>query len=382
MNLNTKKTRSIISQVLFLLVVIGLIYYFADNALKNLQKLGIASGFDFLLISASFDLYSPFFEFTSDSTHLKAYFVGLINTLLVSILGIVIATLLGFLLGILRLSNNFLASKISYWIVEFSRNVPVLIWIMIWYFGVILQLPSVRQALDIADLIFLSNRGIYVPAPIFDGNVSLLIASLILGIGFKIWFSKRAQRIHDETGHKQNTFFINTAFLLVPPLLVFFVTNMNLSWDIPLLKGFNFKGGLVLKPEFVGLLLGLSVYTAASIAEIVRAGIESVDKGQKEACCSLNINDKQAMMLVILPQALRAIIPPLINQYLNLTKNSSLAIAIGYMDIVGITGGITLNQTGQALEAIFMVMMTYLVLSLMISFLMNIANKRSLIKER
>jgi len=371
-----KKFRSITSQVLLILFLSMVFYYFINNAIINLDRLGITSGFDFLFSRAGYDASSPFFKFTSDSLHLDAYFVGLLNTLSVSIIGIFIATILGFIMGGLRLSNNWLVSKLVYLVVEFKRNVPVLIWIVIWYFGVLLQLPSTKEAINIYDSIFISNRGLYFPSPIFiDGSIAILIA-FIGAIIINFFYIKRARNLHIKTGKQSPIFLVSTFLIIGLPVISYFIANQPIEWTIPELKGFNFKGGMALKPEFVALLMGLSVYTSAHIAEIVRAGILSVSKGQTEASLSFNIKKNQMMKMIIIPQAFRLIIPPLTSQYLNLMKNSSLGVAIGYMDLTATTGGITLNQTGQAIECILMIMGTYLLLSLSISTIMNYVNKK------
>ncbi|MFL2659709.1 MAG: amino acid ABC transporter permease [Alphaproteobacteria bacterium] len=377
-----KKFRSIASQFTLILFLVVVFYYFINNAIINLDRLGITSGFDFLFSRAGYDAYSPFFKFTSDSLHIDAYFVGLLNTLSVSILGIFIATILGFIMGVLRLSNNWLVSKLVYLVVEFKRNVPVLIWIIIWYFGVFLQLPSAKKAININDSIFISNRGLYFPSPVFsEGAIAILIA-FIGAIIINFFYVKRAKKIHIKTGKQSPIFLVSLLLIIGLPVVTYFVTNQPIEWVIPELKGFNFKGGMALKPEFVALLMGLAVYTSAHIAEIVRAGILSVPKGQIEAGMSFNITRNQMMKMVVIPQALRLIIPPLTSQYLNLMKNSSLAVAVGYMDLTATTGGITLNQTGQAIECILMIMGTYLLLSLLISAIMNYVNKKVQLVER
>ncbi len=380
--LGNKKTRAVIVQVSLVALVFVGFAYFIYNANVNLERLGIASGFDFLWTRAGYDLYSPVLQYSSDSLHIDAYFVGLLNTILVSVVGIFLATVLGFLLGILRLSNNWLASKTVYCIVEFTRNVPVLVWIVIWYFGIFLQLPSPKKALNLADTIFVSNRGMYVPSPEFHSLAWGILIALGIGVIGKILYTRRAKRMQDATGKQSPIFTVSLTFIIGLPLAVYFVLGQPVDWSVPALRGFNFKGGVALKPEFIALLMGLSVYTASNIAEIVRSGIESVDKGQYEASMSLNLTAGQRMKMIIIPQALRVIIPPLNSQYLNLMKNSSLAIAIGYVDVVATIGGITLNQTGQALECIAIVMATYLILSLLISAIMNFVNRQVQIVER
>lgn len=381
-DLYNRKTRGIITQVILVALVFTAFAYFTANAIENLERQGLASGFDFLFTRAGYDLYSPILEYSADNTHLRAYAVGLINTIMITIIGIFIATVLGFLMGVIRLSNNWIASQTVYWIVEFMRNVPVLIWIIIWYRGVFLQLPPAKQAINVWDTIFISNRGLYIPAPEFQPLAWGVLIALIVGMVAKIWYSRRAKRIQDETGKQSPVFAVSMLLLVGLPLIVYMILGQPLEWNYPELKGFNFKGGSALKPEFIALLMGLSVYTAANIAEIVRSGIVSVSKGQYEAAMSLNLTSGQRMRMIIIPQALRVIIPPLNSQFMNLMKNSSLAVAIGYVDVVSTTGGVTLNQTGQALECIAIVMGTYLILSLIISVVMNYINNKVQIVER
>lgn len=378
----SKKNKAILTQVALASLVLLAFAYFVRNASNNLEAMGLASGFDFLWARAGYDLYSPFLKYTSDSLHIDAFAVGLLNTILVSLVGILFATILGFLMGVIRLSNNWLASKTVYVVVEFTRNVPVLIWIIIWYFGVFLQLPAPKKAINLGDTVFISNRGMYVPSPEFQPLAWGILIALIVGIVAKILYTRRAKKIQDATGKQSPIFAVSMALIVGLPLLVYLFLGQPIDWSVPALKGFNFKGGAALKPEFVALLMGLSVYTASNIAEIVRAGIESVDKGQYEASMSLNLTTTQRMKMIIIPQALRVIIPPLNSQYLNLMKNSSLAMAIGYVDVVATIGGITLNQTGQALECIALVMVTYLTLSLIISAVMNFVNRKVQIVER
>ena len=380
--INNKRIRAYTAQIALLLTLILGTLYLASNAIINLERQGIASGFDFLWFRAGFDIYSQFLEYSADSPYYQAYFVGLLNTVLVAVFGIILATIIGFIVGVARLSDNWLVEKTAYWFVEITRNIPVLVWIVIWYYGVFLQLPTVRQSINISDSIFLNNRGLYLPKPEFGDNFVFVAATLIIGIIGFIIYRMYANKTQVKTG-KQLPFwriFIGTVF--IAPLFVFFLVGTPMSFEYPALKGFNFKGGMVLIPEFTALLVALSLYTAASIAELVRGGIISVSKGQTEAALSLNLTPKQTMNKIIIPQALRVIIPPLNSQYLNLTKNSSLAVAVGYMDVANTMGGTILNQTGQALECMFFVLMTYLALSLIISTIMNRVNKSVQIVER
>ena len=384
---NDQKSRSTIIQTLVLIGLVAFVFYIIGNAIANLEALGKSFGFDFLKTESNYDINQTLIEYDSRSSHLRATFVGILNTLLVAVCGIVLATVLGFILGVLRLSSNWLVNRISYCYVEFVRNVPLLVHILLIHGIVINTLPHPRKAFNfegtfLEDLFFLSNRGFYVPAPVTQPLFWLVIAALVAGVLMAWWYARQAKAKQAATGQQSPVLLASIAAIIGLPLLVFFVTGMPLSWDVPALKGFNFRGGMALKPEFLALWLALSLYTAAFIAEIVRAGIESVNKGQTEAAHALGLNPNRTLSLVIIPQALRVIVPPLTSQYLNLTKNSSLAIAIGYMDIVATIGGISLNQTGREMECMLIVLGLYLTFSLLISAFMNWYNKRIALVER
>tara|TARA_B100000029_G_scaffold289632_1_gene283319 strand:- start:709 stop:1872 length:1164 start_codon:yes stop_codon:yes gene_type:complete len=377
-----EKFRSIFFQTL----VIGLfalgIYFVIQTTAYNLEKRNIATGWRFLTDPAGFDIsFSPFINFKSTDTHLDVYFVGVLNTLLVSVCGCIAATILGFLVGIIRLSSNWLLVRVAYIYVEFTRNVPLLLQIILWY-SILIQLPRIKQALEFLDIFFISNRGIYSPRPVFENGFSYVFIAFILALISSYIIRRWAKKRQDETG-KQFPI-ISTAFgmIIFVPLLLFFILGSPLSFDYPALKGFNFKGGMVIRPEFIAMFLALTIYTAAFISETVRSGILSVTKGQREASASLGLKKSWIMRLIIIPQALRVIVPPLTSQYLNLTKNSSLGIAVGYADLVHGFGGISLNQTGQAIECMVIVMATYLTISLTISVFMNIYNKSIQFKEK
>ena len=377
-----EKFRSIFFQTL----VIGLfalgIYFIIQTTAYNLEKRNIATGWRFLTDPAGFDIsFSPFINFKSTDTHLDVYFVGVLNTLLVSVCGCIAATLLGFLVGIIRLSSNWLLVRVAYIYVEFTRNVPLLLQIILWY-SILIQLPRIKQALEFLDIFFISNRGIYSPRPVFENGFSYVFIAFILALISSYIIRKWAKKRQDETGKQFPV--ISTAFgmIIFVPLLLFFILGSPLSFDYPALKGFNFKGGMVIRPEFIAMFLALTIYTAAFISETVRSGILSVTKGQREASASLGLKKSWIMRLIIIPQALRVIVPPLTSQYLNLTKNSSLGIAVGYADLVHGFGGISLNQTGQAIECMVIVMATYLTISLTISVFMNIYNKSIQFKEK
>ena len=379
---NDKETRSTIIQIITITLLFAFIFYIARNAIINLEALGKGYSFRFLSDPSSYDINQTLIEYDSRSSHLRATMVGLLNTALVAVSGIILATIIGFVFGVLRLSSNWLINRVVYVYVEYMRNVPLLLHILLIHGIVVNTLPKVRQAISIEDAIFLSNRGFYTPKPIFEPAFWAVAIAFVAGIIFTIWFSRYAKRVQDATGKIYPVFWISTAAIVGVPIIVYFLAGSPLTWDIPELKGFNFKGGMVLRPEFLALWLALSLYTAASIAEIVRSGIQAISHGQTEAAFALGIKPNRTMQLVIIPQALRVIIPPLTSQYLNLTKNSSLAIAIGYMDIVATIGGISLNQTGREMECMTIVLTLYLAFSLLISAFMNWYNKRVKLVER
>ena len=377
-----EKFRSIFFQTL----VIGLfalgIFFIVQTTAYNLEKRNIATGWRFLTDPAGFDIsFSPFINFKSTDTHLDVYFVGVLNTLLVSFCGCIAATILGFLVGIIRLSSNWLLVRVAYIYVEFTRNVPLLLQIILWY-SILIQLPRVKQSLEFLDTFFISNRGIYSPRPVFENGFSYVFIAFILALVSSFFLRRWAKTRQDETGKQFPVVTSAFGMIIFVPLLLFFILGSPLSFDYPALKGFNFKGGMVIRPEFIAMFLALTIYTAAFISETVRSGILSVTKGQREASASLGLKKSWIMRLIIIPQALRVIVPPLTSQYLNLTKNSSLGIAVGYADLVHGFGGISLNQTGQAIECMVIVMATYLTISLTISLFMNIYNRSIQFKEK
>lgn len=377
-----KKPRQLIIQIVAIIVVLSLLGFFVRNMLSNLELIGRDVSYDFLFTPSNYDINQHLIEYDSRSTHLRATVVGVINTALVAFFGIVLATSIGFAAGVARLSTNFLVNKISYGFVEFSRNVPVLLWILLCHGVIVHSLPHPRQALSTYDVFFLSNRGVYSPKPIFEPAFWGVIAALIVAIGGACYFYRFAKQKQELTGRQYPVYWTNVSMIIALPLLAFWLLGSPVEFEFPAFERFNFKGGLVLSPEFLALTLALGVYTGAFIAEIVRAGILAVSYGQTEAAYALGIKPNLTMRLIILPQALRTIVPPLISQYLNLTKNSSLAIAVGYMDIVATIGGISLNQTGRALECMSIVLAVYLSISLSISAFMNWYNKRISLVER
>ena len=369
-----EKSRSLLIQTLVIGLFALFIYLIAQQTAYNLEKRGISSGFDFLKLSAGYDISIRLIPFTSEDTHLRAYFVGLLNTLMIAVCGCFLATIIGFLVGVIRLSSNWLFRNIAYVYVEFTRNVPVLLQIIL-YYSILLHLPKIKQAIEIFDGFFLTNRGIFSPSPIFKEGFNIVLWSFLIAIIASVFIKKILKKKQEQTGKQFPIFLINSALIIFTPILFYYIMGMPLEFDTPVLKGFNFKGGMVIRPEFIGMLLGLSIYTAAFISETVRSGIISVSKGQREASQALGLKNNLVMRLIVIPQALRVIIPPLTSQYLNLTKNSSLGIAIGYADLVHGFGGISLNQTGRAIEIMLMVMLTYLTISLTISLFMNLYNK-------
>ena len=373
---HNEKSREIIIQIFVLLCIGWFLSWLISNVDANFKALGKDISFEFLFIPAGYDINQYLIDYNNRDSHLRAGIVGLLNTGLVAVFGIILATILGVALGIIRLSKNWLASRISYWYIEFTRNVPILLHILLWHGIIINTLPHSKNAINIADISFLSNRGFYIPKPLTENGIELVYLLLVIGIIFSVLFFKHAKKKQDLTGLQLPVFWINLSVIISLPVIGFFVSGLPISLEIPVLKGFNFKGGMHMSPELAALTFALGIYTAAFIAEIVRAGILAVDKGQREAAESIGLKPSKVMKLVILPQARRVIIPPLTSQYLNLTKNSSLAIAIGYMDLVATLGGISLNQTGREMETMVIVMLIYLSVSLSISAFMNWYNNK------
>ncbi|MDC1087310.1 ABC transporter permease subunit [Alphaproteobacteria bacterium] len=372
-----EKSREIIVQIFVLFCIGWILSWLIANVDANFKALGKDISFEFLFIPAGYDINQYLIDYNNRDSHLRAGIVGLLNTGLVAFFGIILATFLGVFLGIIRLSKNWLASKLAYWYIEFSRNVPILLHILLWHGIIINTLPHPKKALNLGDLTFLSNRGFYIPKPLTENGIELVYLFLVIAIIFAVLFFKYARRKQDLTGVQYPVFWINLSVIILLPTVAFFISGMPISLEIPALRGFNFRGGMHMSPELAALTFALGIYTAAFIAEIVRAGIMAVDKGQREAAESIGLKPSKVMNLVILPQARRVIIPPLTSQYLNLTKNSSLAIAIGYMDLVATLGGISLNQTGREMETMVIVMLIYLSVSLSISAFMNWYNNKA-----
>ncbi|WP_298943748.1 amino acid ABC transporter permease [uncultured Psychromonas sp.] len=381
--LNNPQHRAIFFQILALALVVFFAFYFANNMFDNIESRGITTGFSFLNNTAGFGISQTLIPYDDGtSTFLDVFIVGLLNTLLVSVLGIIFASIIGLLLGVARLSSNFLMSKLALVYIETFRNIPILLQILFWYNVVLAALPSPRQSFVYLDSVFLNNRGLLLPEPILQSGSGAVIISFVLAIAAVIYLVRWARQRHNDTGQEFPILKVSIALLILAPTLVYFIAGQPITAEYPVLKGFNFNGGLTIIPELLALLFALSIYTATYIAEAVRAGIEAVPKGQKEAAKSLGLKDHVILTKVVLPQALRVIIPPVINQFLNLTKNSSLATAIGYPELVTLFSGTTLNQVGQAIEIILMTMAVYLTFSILISLLLNWVNAKMAIKGR
>jgi general L-amino acid transport system permease protein len=374
--------RALVFQIVVVVAVLAFLAFIFSNTLNNLDKRGIATGFGFLDRQAGFGILQSLIPFNETNTFGRAFIVGLLNTLLVSAIGIFFATLIGFLLGVARLSRNWLVSRLANVYVEIFRNIPLLLQILFWYFAILPLLPQPRQSMELAGSVFLNRRGLYLPAPVAEPGLWAVGVALLAAVVGIVVLRRWARRRQDLTGQPFPVFWTGLAMLVGLPGLVFLLMGSPLSWDYPALKGFNFRGGFTVIPELAALALALSVYTAAFIAEIVRSGILAVSHGQTEAAYALGLRPSTTLRLVIIPQAMRVIIPQLTSQYLNLTKNSSLATAIGYPDLVAVFAGTTLNVTGQAVEIIGMTMGVYLLISLLISLFMNWYNKRMALVER
>jgi len=379
---NDPKVRGIFFQIVVFAVVLWLGASLISNTLDNMESRSIQTGFGFLDQTAGFGILFSLIPYDETYSYGRTFLVGLMNTILVSSLGVVSATIIGFLAGIGRLSKNWIIARLAGLYVETFRNIPLLLQIFFWYSAVLQTLPAPRNSLSVYDMFFLSKRGLYVPAPVFDSGMGIVGLVLLVGIIATWYIARWSNKRREDTG--QSFPFWRTAggLLIVLPALTFVIMGAPLHWSIPALKGFNFKGGGVLLPELVALWFALTIYTGTFIAEIVRSGIQAVSHGQTEAAAALGMRQKHVTRWVVLPQALRVIIPPLTSQYMNLTKNSSLATAIGYPDLVNVFMGTTLNQTGQAVEVVAMTMSVYLTLSIVISAIMNAYNRRVALQER
>ncbi len=375
------KFRRYASQIVIIALLAWGLWEIVGNTQANLKKLNQNFGYDFLTQSAGFDILTSLISYQSSSSYGRAILAGFWNTVMVSAIGIVIATIVGFTVGVMRLSKNWLVSRAATFYVEALRNVPLLLQCFIWYALVLKPLPGPKQAINFADSVFISNRGVIMPAPVF-GDGAWLSAALLLAAIIGTWVFRRWARARQAaTGQILPIWWISFAAIIAAPMIGLLMAGWPLSFDTPALAGFNFRGGMTLIPEFLALLAALSFYTATFIAEVVRGGILAVSHGQTEAAQALGLSSNQTLRQVVIPQAMRVIIPPLTNQYLNLTKNSSLGIAIGYPDLVA-TGGTVLNQSGKAIEVVSIWMIVYLTLSLLTSLVMNWYNNSIKLVER
>ena len=379
---NRPKIRAVFYQLVLLAALLWLGVEFALNAKANLDTQRITSGFGFLDTTAGFGINQSLIPYNESDTYARVFFVGLLNTLLVAAIGIVLATILGFFVGLARLSRNWLVARLAGGYVELIRNLPLLFQLLFWYLAVLGTLPGPRQSISLFGAIFLNNRGIIVPAPVAGEGSGAVIAvfalSVIATIALRVWAKRRQMR----TGRQFPLLWTGLALVVGPPLVALVAMGFPIRFESPELRGFNFVGGVRLLPEFIALLLALTTYTAAFIAEVVRAGVLAVPRGQTEAAFALGLRRGLALRLIVVPQALRVIVPPLTNQYLNLTKNSSLAVAVGYPDLFAVFAGTALHQTGQAIEIIAITMAVYLAISLITSALMNWYNARIQVAER
>jgi general L-amino acid transport system permease protein len=384
--LYNNEARAFFFQIVTFVLVVGLFYTAIGNLFQNIDERGINTGFTFLKNRAGFDIL-PFLgnyvvDYTPESSNFSVFYVGLVNTLVVAFVGIILSTLIGLLIGIARLSNNYLVAKLAGGYIELFRNVPILLQILFWYNLFINLFPHPKQSFAFFDIMFLNQRGLYLPKPIPEDGFMLVAISLLLGITASYFVKKYYKKKHELTGIHTGTWPFSIALILGLPIIVFLILGSPLQFDIAVLGKFNLRGGMNVVPEFLALTFALSVYTATYIAEAIRSGIEAVDKGQKEAAAAIGLTPTQSLKLIILPQALRVAIPPTINQYLNLTKNSSLATAIGYPELMSAFGGTVLNQVGQAVEILAMAMLVYLVISLFISLVLNYVNNKMAIQGR
>jgi general L-amino acid transport system permease protein len=371
-----KKFRDLFWQAFVLVSALSLLTFFVLNASRNMREAGIASGFDFLFRTAGIEIPFVLTNYTPQSSNLALLWVGIVNTLIITLISAAAATLLGFLIGIARLSRNWLLSTLAGAYVEAVRNIPLLFFVLFWYFGVIATLPGPRDSIGIFGVAFLNNRGLTIPLPNdvapFGWAALAILVALIVQIAFAWW----ARRRRDRTGLDAPVWTLGTILLAVLPIAVLTAATLLTAWDVPALRGFNYRGGFVLVPEFVALFAALTTYTAAFIAEIVRGGILAVPKGQIEAAGAVGLRPNQVLRLVVIPQALRVIIPPMTSQYLNVLKNSSFGAAIAYPELVSVFMGSALNNTGQAIEIIAITLSVYLTLGLGVSALMNWYNAK------
>jgi len=380
--LRNQKIRGMLFQVLTILGLIAFLWYIGSNTMANIEQRGIRTGFAFLDGTAGFGIAETPIHFSSTDTHARVFLVGLLNTLIVTFFGIILSTILGLIIGVLRLSDNWLIKKLAAIYINIFRNIPLLLQILFWYNVVLSAMPVPKHSIDFFNSIFINNRGLYLPSPDINSTTILVLLSFAIVVIGGIFLNKWANKKQEETGEDFPVILIVLAAIIIVPIIAYFIGGANFNFDYPKLSGFNFRGGKSISPEFLALTFALVIYTATFIAEAIRSGIEAVSKGQKEAAASIGLSSYQALKLVVLPQAIRIAIPPVINQYLNLAKNSSLAAAIGYPELVTLFAGISLNQTGQAMEILAITMLVYLTISLVVSAILNWFNHKMKTKER
>ncbi|HBR99238.1 MAG TPA: amino acid ABC transporter permease [Gammaproteobacteria bacterium] len=379
---NNPRNRSIIYQAL---LILGLGYFFysiVSNTLANMEARGIKSGYDFLFTTAGFDILMSLIPYDATHTYGRTFLVGLLNTILVSTIGIILATIVGFVMGVAHFSHNLLIRKVAVIYIEIFRNIPLLLQVFFWYFAVLAALPGARQSLSLGEVIFLNVRGLYFPGLVAQTGATFVYAAIAVAITSIYLLRRWAKKRQDRTGQQYPVFSTSLAIMFGLPLMALIFTGFPFTFDIPELKGFNFRGGITVIPELMALTLALTMYTGAFIAEAVRAGIQAVPHGQTEAARSLGLKERRIMQLIIVPQAMRVIVPLLNSEYQSLVKNSTLATAIGYPDLFTVFVGTTLNQTGQAIEIVFMTMAVYFVVNMTISFVMNRFNTSVALVER
>jgi general L-amino acid transport system permease protein len=367
------------------LLLVGLVYFFygiVSNTLANMEARGIKSGYDFLFTTAGFDILMSLIPYDATHTYGRTFLVGLLNTILVGTIGIILSTIIGFIMGVAHFSHNLLIRKIAVMYVETFRNIPLLLQVFFWYFAVLAALPSTRQSLSLGEAIFLNVRGLYLPNLIPGSGATLVYAAIVAAITGVFFLKSWAKKRQDRTGQQYPVLSTSLVILFGLPLMALIFTGFPFTWDFPALKGFNFRGGITVIPELMALAVALSIYTGAFIAEAVRAGIQAVPHGQTEAARSLGLKESRIMQLIIVPQAMRVIVPLLNSEYQSLIKNSTLATAIGYPDLFTVFVGTTLNQTGQAIEIVFMTMAVYFAVNMSISFVMNRFNSSVALVER
>ena len=380
--LRNQKIRGILFQLLTVIGLVAFLWYIGSNTVANIEQRGIQTGFGFLNGTSGFGIDQSPIAYSEEDTHGRVFIVGLLNTIIIAFVGIILATLVGLIIGILRLSNNWLIAKLAKAYVDFFRNIPLLLQILFWYNVVLRAMPNPKQSFNFFDIIFINNRGLYFPLPEYNATFFTMLGSIFLAFFAAIAFNMWANKQKEETGKDLLVFPFVIGMFVLFPIIAYFIGGSSLNFSFPELRGFNFKGGKTLSPEFLALTFALTIYTATFIAEAVRSGIAAVSHGQKEAAASMGFSPYQSLKLVVLPQAIRIAIPPIINQYLNLIKNSSLATAVGYPEIVTVFAGTSLNQVGQAIEIISMTMLVYLLISLIVSAILNWFNHKMKIQER